>query len=64
MLGFWLVIILAVALFATLPSYQYSRAWGYYPSGIIALALMVLIAVMWFGMLAFSWPWSAPPPPP
>lgn len=64
MLGFWLVIILVVALLSTLPSYQYSRAWGFYPSGIIALVLLMLIVLMWFGMIAISWPWSAPPPAP
>ncbi|PCC70064.1 Protein of unknown function [Nannocystis exedens] len=61
MVGFWLVILLAIALLATLPAYQHSRSWGYYPSGIIGLMLLVLISLMWFGLIAFSWPWAAPP---
>lgn len=64
MIGFLLVIILAIALFATLPAFQYSRNWGYYPSGIIGLILLALICLMWFKLIAFSWPWGAPVPLP
>jgi hypothetical protein len=60
MFGFWLVIILAIALFAALPAYQHSRRWGYYPSGIIGLILLVVICLMWFGLIVVSWPWAAP----
>ncbi|WAS95078.1 DUF3309 domain-containing protein [Nannocystis punicea] len=64
MFGFWLVLILAIALFAALPAFQYSRNWGYYPSGIIGLVLLAVICLMWFKFIAFSWPWPAPGPPP
>jgi hypothetical protein len=63
MFGFWLVIILAIALLGTLPAVQRSRNWGYYPSGIIGLVLLLVICLMWFKLIAFSWPWSAGPPP-
>ncbi|MBZ5714816.1 DUF3309 family protein [Nannocystis pusilla] len=63
MLGFWLVLILLLTLFATLPAYQHSRKWGYYPSSVIGLILLVVLCLMWFKLIAFSWPWSAPPPP-
>ncbi|MFZ6185089.1 DUF3309 family protein [Nannocystis pusilla] len=60
MFGFWLVIILAILLLGALPKYQHSRHWGYYPSGIIGLVLLVVICLMWFGLIVFSWPWGVP----
>ncbi|MCY0993911.1 DUF3309 family protein [Nannocystis sp. ILAH1] len=60
MFGFWLVIILAILLLSTLPKYQHTRHWGYYPSGIIGLMLLVVICLMWFDLIAFSWPWVVP----
>ncbi|MCY1012092.1 DUF3309 family protein [Nannocystis pusilla] len=60
MFGFWLVIILAILLLGALPKYQHSRRWGYYPSGIIGLILLVVICLMWFGLIVFSWPWGVP----
>lgn len=60
MFGFWLVIVLAILLLATLPTYQHSRHWGYYPSGIIGLVLLLVICLMWFDLIAFSWPWVVP----
>jgi hypothetical protein len=43
-----LVIVLVLILVGALPVYPYSREWGYYPSGLLALivavvALMLLI---------------------
>lgn len=63
MWGFWMLVLLLILVFATLPRYQYTRAWGYYPSGIIALVLLAMLVLMWFGIIAISWPWRAPPPP-
>ena len=40
-----LVIILILVLVGALPSWLYSRGWGYGPSGI--LGLILLIAVVW-----------------
>jgi hypothetical protein len=40
-----LVIILILVLVGALPSWPYSRGWGYGPSGI--LGLILLIAVVW-----------------
>jgi hypothetical protein len=43
-----LVILLVLVLIGALPVYPYSRGWGYYPSGILAVvvaavALMLLL---------------------
>jgi len=40
-----LVILLVLALIGALPVYPYSRTWGYYPSGILAV-VMAVVALM------------------
>ena len=41
-----LVVILVLALLGAIPSWPYSRAWGYYPSGGIGLILVIVIILM------------------
>ena len=41
-----LLIVLIVVLLAVLPSWPYSRSWGYFPSGIVGL-IVVIILVLW-----------------
>ena len=36
-----LVILLVLLLIGALPVYPYSRAWGYYPSGILGIVVAV-----------------------
>jgi Protein of unknown function (DUF3309) len=45
-----LIIILILVLIGALPSWPYSRGWGYGPSGI--LGLILLIAIVWLLMRA------------
>jgi hypothetical protein len=40
-----LVILLVLILVGALPIYPYSRSWGYYPSGLLAVVVAV-VAVM------------------
>lgn len=40
------LILLIVILLAVLPSWPYSRGWGYYPSGGIGLVLIILIIIL------------------
>ena len=40
-----LVILLVLVLIGALPVYPYSRTWGYYPSGILAV-VMAVVALM------------------
>jgi len=35
------IILLVLMLIAALPVYPYSRAWSYYPSGVLAVVLAV-----------------------
>ena len=59
MLGFALLIILLILWFAMIPVWPYSRRWGFYPSGAVFLALILLILMIWFGFLTLRFPWSA-----
>jgi hypothetical protein len=38
-----LIIILVLALLGSLPTWPYSTAWGYYPSGGLGLILLIII---------------------
>ncbi len=40
-----LLIILVLLLVGALPVYPYSRGWGYYPSGILTVVLVVIIVM-------------------
>jgi hypothetical protein len=46
----WLVI-LVVVLIAVLPSWPYSRSWGYYPSSGLGLVVVIVILLFLFGVL-------------
>jgi hypothetical protein len=41
----FVLFILVMLLIAALPTWPYSRRWGYYPSGGFALALIVLLII-------------------
>ena len=41
-----LVVLLVLALVGALPSWPYSRGWGYGPSGLLGVLLVVLIVLM------------------
>ena len=44
-----LIIILVLALFGSLPTWPYSRGWGYYPSGGLGLIVLILIILLLLG---------------
>jgi hypothetical protein len=46
-----LVVLLIVLLLGALPTWPYSRGWGYYPSGGLGLVLLVLIILLLVGRL-------------
>jgi hypothetical protein len=41
-----LLILLILLLIGALPAWPYSRAWGYYPSGGLALLLLILFLII------------------
>lgn len=40
-----LLIILVLLLVGALPVYPYSRSWGYYPTGILTVVLVVVLVL-------------------
>jgi hypothetical protein len=51
MLGTVLIVILILLLLGALPSWPYSRAWGYYPSGGLSLVLVILLILVLLGRI-------------
>ena len=50
-MGTILLIILIVILIGALPTWPYSRGWGYYPSGGAGLIVLILIILLLAGRL-------------
>ena len=48
-LGTILLIILILVLIGAIPSWPYSRGWGYGPSGIVGVILVILIILVLMG---------------
>jgi hypothetical protein len=46
-----LIVILVLALLGALPTWPYSRGWGYYPSGGVGLIVMILIILLLLGRI-------------
>jgi len=46
-----LLIVLVLLLVGVLPSWPYSRSWGYYPSGGLGLVVVVLLVLLLAGRL-------------
>ena len=51
MLGTVLLIVLILLLIGALPSWPYSRSWGYYPSGGLGLVALILIILLLLGRI-------------
>ena len=43
MLGTILLIILILLLIGAIPAWPYSRGWGYFPSGLLGIVLLVFL---------------------
>ena len=44
-----LLIILILVLIGALPTWPYSRSWGYYPGGIVGLIVIILLVLILLG---------------
>ena len=45
-LGTILLIILVLLLIGAIPSWPYSSGWGYYPSGVVGLILIIVLIMV------------------
>ena len=50
-MGTILLILLVLILIGALPSWPYSRSWGYYPSGGLGLVLVILLVLVLMGRI-------------
>jgi hypothetical protein len=50
-LGTILLIILALVLLGIVPAWPHSRGWGYGPSGVVGLILVVLVILLLLGKI-------------
>jgi hypothetical protein len=46
-----LLVILILLLVGALPSWPYSRSWGYGPSGLLGVILVVLVVLLLLGRI-------------
>ncbi len=51
MLSTILLVIVILALIGALPTWPHSRSWGYYPSGAMALVVIILLVLVLNGRL-------------
>ncbi len=51
MLGTIVLILLVLMLLGAIPSWPYSRGWGYRPSGALGLVLLVVVALLLTGRI-------------
>jgi len=48
-MGTILIVILVLLLIGALPTWPYSRSWGYYPSGGVGLMVLILVILLLMG---------------
>jgi hypothetical protein len=46
-----LIVILILVLIGALPSWPYSRGWGYGPTGVVGLLLVILLILLLMGQI-------------
>nr|WP_216593927.1 DUF3309 domain-containing protein [Thioflavicoccus mobilis] len=47
-----LIILAMLILIGVIPTWPYSRGWGYTPSGIVGVVLIALLAIFLYGPIA------------
>ncbi|HVX73169.1 MAG: DUF3309 family protein [Devosia sp.] len=51
MLSTILIVVLILLLIGAIPSWGYSRSWGYFPSGIVGVVLVIVIILVLMGRI-------------
>jgi hypothetical protein len=51
MLSTILIVVLIVLLIGAIPNWGYSRSWGYFPSGIVGVVLVIVIILVLMGRI-------------
>lgn len=50
-IGTILLVVLLLVLIGALPAWPHSRSWGYFPSGLVGLAVVVWVVLILMGRL-------------
>jgi len=45
------IVLLVILLLGVMPAWPYSRGWGYFPSGLLGIVLVLLIFMMLLGYM-------------
>jgi len=53
-MGLLLLIVLILLLFGGLPTWGHSRNWGYGPSGLVSVLLIVFVVLIFMDVVHFS----------
>ena len=51
MLSTILIVVLIILLIGAIPNWGYSRSWGYFPSGIVGVVLVIVIILVLMGRI-------------
>ena len=51
MLSLILIVVLVALLLGSAPAWPYSRGWGYYPSGLLGIVLVVVLILALTGRI-------------
>lgn len=54
-MGMLLLILFMLLLLGSFPNYPYSRKWGYGPSGLVSLLLVVLLVLLMIDVVPWGW---------
>jgi hypothetical protein len=54
-MGLLLLILVLVLVFGATPAWPHSRSWGYGPSGILGVLLVILLFLLIFQVIPWGW---------
>jgi Protein of unknown function (DUF3309) len=54
-MGTLLLIILILLLIGAVPSWPYSRSWGYGPSGLFGVLVILLLVLLFMDVIHWGW---------
>jgi len=60
-MGTILLIVIVLLLLGAMPSWPHSKSWGYGPSGVLGLVLVILLLMVLFNVIPWGWSSSTVP---
>jgi len=53
-MGLIILIVIILLLLAVIPTWPYSRGWGYNPAGLVVAVLLVFVVLWLLGVISFN----------